>query len=127
LGFPQGERVRLGQRITIFKSKNCFFREHGIDDFNLDLLIFYEMVKRRIELAGLLIDKHSMTLREGAALNILPRKPDLETIIQESGKGEIFAHGPIEAGAIFDHFVAGIENALHGFVNRESLRRPGDL
>ena len=72
LGFPDGERVGLGQRVAIFEAKNRLFREHGVDGVDLDLLVLHQVIERRVALLVVLVDEHGVALREGAALHVLP-------------------------------------------------------
>jgi hypothetical protein len=39
LGFPQHERIGLGERIAIFEAEHGFFRQHRVDDFKPRLLV----------------------------------------------------------------------------------------
>ena len=74
LRFPQGQRVRLGERIAVFEAEHRLFRQHRIDDLEARLAVA-EVVERRVAVLGLLVDQHRMALREGAALAVLAGEP----------------------------------------------------
>ncbi len=37
LRFPEGQRVRVGQRVAIFEAEHGLFREHRVDDLVIGL------------------------------------------------------------------------------------------
>src|SRR5690349_1179045 len=88
LRLPDDKRVGLGERIAILETQDRFFREHRVDGFELHLLVLHEMVDGRVDLAGVLVDENRMSLREGAALHVLPRKSHRKTVADEGGEGQ---------------------------------------
>ena len=127
LRFPDGQRIGLGQRIAIFEAEHGFFRQHGVDGFDLDLLVLHQVIERRVALLGFLIDQHGMALREGAALHVLARQAHGEAFHQQRAEGQLLGHRPVEARAVLDHLAARVEHALHGAVDLEGLGHLGEL
>src|SRR5690606_30242968 len=70
LGFPQGQRPRLGKREAILEAEHSLFRKHRVDDFVMRLLRT-EIVERNMPRLVLLVVKNRMALRERTALGIL--------------------------------------------------------
>ena len=75
LGFPQRQRVRLGQRIAILEAEHRLFREHRVDDFVAGLRR-RQIVERDVARLVSLVVEHRMALREGAALEVLAGQAD---------------------------------------------------
>src|ERR1700742_4461988 len=68
-----------------------------------------------------------MTLREGAALGVLPGQPDMMAFLQQRAERQRFASRPVDADTGVDRFGAIIEEALDGAVNAEAIRHLGNL
>src|SRR5256886_4736405 len=90
-------------------------------------LIAAEMIERRIAALVFLIDQHGMPLREGAALAVLSRQPDVMALLQQRTERQRFAGRPIDADAAVDRFGAIFQKPLDGTVNPEAIGHFGDL
>ena len=121
LRFPEGQAVRIGQRIAVLIAKHRLFGEKRVDDF-IVCLAFAQIVERRVARARFLIDEVAVALREGAAPGILTREADRETLIEQGRKGKMFCRRPIEALAGLDRFAAAIDDPAKRLVNVDILR-----
>src|ERR1700730_12499231 len=90
-------------------------------------LIAAEMIERRIAALVFLIDQHRMPLREGAALAVLPRQPDVTAFLQKRTERQRLAGGPIDADTVLDRLGAVFQKPLHGAVNPKAIGHFGDL
>ena len=70
LRFPQDQRVGFSQRIAVFETQHCVFRQHGIDHF-VPFLALTDVVQRIVTFFRVLIDEAGMTLRKRAARAVL--------------------------------------------------------
>ena len=57
LCFPQHQRVRLGQAVAIFEAEHRLLRQHGVDDFEVRLILG-KMFERREFLLVHLVHQH---------------------------------------------------------------------
>src|SRR5258708_24818821 len=95
LRFPHRQRIRLGQRIAVFEAKHGFFREQRVYDLVM-ALVAAEMIERRIAALVFLVDRDRMPLREGAALGLLPREPDVMAFLQHRTVRQRLAGRPVD-------------------------------
>ena len=68
-----------------------------------------------------LINQDGMSLRESPALTILSRETNGMALINQSAKGQGFAHRPVNIGACFDHLLAAFHKTLNGFMDIETF------
>src|SRR5580704_3246716 len=90
-------------------------------------LIGAEMIERRVAALVFLVDQHRMPLREGAALAVLARKPDVMTFLQQRAERQTLAGRPVDTDAAVDRLGAILQEALDGAMYPESVRHLGDL
>src|SRR6266576_63551 len=90
-------------------------------------LVVAEMVERRVAALVFLVDQHRMALREGAALGILARQPDVMAFLQQGAERQPLPGRPVDADAAVDRLGAGFQEPLYGAVNPEAVRHLGDL
>src|SRR6516225_2959184 len=126
LRLPQGEGVRLGERIAVFEAQHRLLREHRIDDL-VARLAGADGVEGRVTVLVLLVDQDRMALREGAALAVLAGQPDPRAVEEERAERQRLRRRPVYAFAGFDHLAAGFEETLDGAVDVEALRHHRDL
>src|SRR5258708_37952119 len=84
------------------------------------------MVERRVAALVFLVDQHRMALREGAALGVLSRQPDVMAFLQQRAERQRLAGRPVDPDAIVVRLGALFEVALDGTVNAEAIRHLGD-
>ena len=125
LCFPQGQRLGLGQRVTVLESEYRLLREHRIDDLEAGLLLAQE-IERDVAVLVLLIDQHGMSLREGAALAVLPGEPHRVALQQQRAERKRLAGRPVDALANLDRLVTILQETLDGTMGMEALRNRGD-
>src|SRR5207237_1622548 len=68
-----------------------------------------------------------MALRKSAALGVLPGQPHRGAVDQQRTEAERLRRRPVDAFAGLDRLGAGVEEALHGAMHVEILRRRGDF
>src|SRR6478736_3044078 len=90
-------------------------------------LVAAEMVEWRVAALVLLIDQDRMTLRESAALAVLAGQPNGVAFLQQRAKRQSFGGRPVDADAGLDRLGPIFQKALHGAVDPEAVRHPGDL
>ena len=61
LRLPQGQRVRLGERVAVLEAEHGLLRQHRVDDLVARLLVG-ELVERRVAGLVLLVDQHRVAL-----------------------------------------------------------------
>src|ERR1700731_2062848 len=120
------QRVRPRQRVAVLEAEYRLFREQRVDDFVM-ALIAAEMIERRIAALVFLVDQHRVALREGAALAVLSRQPDVVAFLQQRAERQRLAGRPIDPGAGLDRLAPVFQKPLHGAVNPETVRHFGDL
>ena len=106
LRLPQGQRVRLGQRIAVLEAEHRLLREHRVDDLEAGLLLA-EMVERGVAVLVLLVDQHRMALRERAALDVLAGQPHRMAFEQQRAEGQRLGGRPVDALAGLDRLARG--------------------
>ncbi|QTK80393.1 hypothetical protein AT6N2_C2847 [Agrobacterium tumefaciens] len=126
LGFPERQRIRTGQRVTIFETEDRLFRKHRVDDFVTGLRR-RKVCQRDVAFLGFLIVENRVTLREGAAFAILTGKADLVALHDERTEGQCFRHRPVDAFAGLDHLRAVFHEALDRAVGVEAFRNGRQL
>src|SRR5260370_9104938 len=90
-------------------------------------LIAAEMIERRIAALVFLVDQHRMPLREGAALAVLSRQPDVMAFLEQRAERQRLAGRPIDSDAVLDRLGAIFQKALHGAMNPKAVGPLGDL
>lgn len=110
LCLPQGKSIRMRLCITKLKSKDSKLREMRIRSNELSLFAFFgeSTINWVVVSIFILIENVSMSVREGASLNILPRDPHLVPILDESGEGKRFSSAPVDS--------LSVGNALHSLL-----------
>ncbi len=126
LGFPDSDRIGLGQRIAILEPEHRLFGKQRVDDL-VARLIVREIVERSECGFVFLIVEHRMALRERAALDILPRKADRVTIIEKRSESQRLGGGPVDALALGNHLLAVVEEPLDGAVGMKIARNRRQL
>ena len=126
LGFPEGERIRLGERIAVFEAEHRHFGEHRVDDLEA-FLALGDMVQRDVALFALLVEEDAVALREGAAFDVLAGQADEVAVGQKRPEGKRLGGRPVDAAAALDRLGAGIEETLDGAVDAEALRHLGEV
>ena len=126
LRFPQGQRIGLGERVTVFEAEHRLFRQHRVDDLEARLALA-QMIERRVAFLGLLVDQHGMALRKGAALAVLAGKPHLIAVEQQGTEGERLARRPVDADPGLDRLAPVFQKAIERAVEVEVRRQRGDL
>ena len=96
LRLPQGQRVRLGERIAVFEAEHRLFRQHRVDDLVARLSVA-DMVERDVARFGLLIDQHRMALRERAALAVLAGQANRKAFVEQGAEGQRLGGRPVDA------------------------------
>ena len=61
LRFPENQRSRFSQAVSVFKSDHCLFGKKRIDDFKFALTLA-NMIQRDVSLFAFLIDQRGMAL-----------------------------------------------------------------
>src|ERR1700682_5834269 len=90
-------------------------------------LIAAEMVERRVAALVFLVDQHRMPLREGAALAVLSRQPDMMAFLQQRAERQRLAGRPVDPDAVLDRLGAVLQKPLHRAVNPKTVRHFGGL
>ncbi len=90
-------------------------------------LVAAEMIERRIAALVFLIDQDRVPLREGAALGVLSRQPDVMALLQQRTERQRLAGRPINAVIAIDRLGAVFQKALDGAVNPETIGHFCDL
>src|SRR6478672_12486289 len=90
-------------------------------------LIAAEMIEWGVAALVFLVDQHRMPLREGTALAVLSRQPDVMAFLQQRAERQRLAGGPIDPDAVLDRLGAVLQKALDGAVNPEAIGHLGDL
>ena len=57
-----------------------------------------------------LMENVSVSMREGSSLDILTRKSDVESILDQSWEGKSFSCSPVDACSCFDTYSSGVED-----------------
>ncbi|EGE56100.1 hypothetical protein RHECNPAF_750063 [Rhizobium etli CNPAF512] len=126
LGFPKRQRIRAGERVTIFETEDGLFRKHRIDDFVTGLRR-RQVGERDVAFFGLLIVENRVALRESAAFAILSGQTDLVAFDDERSERKRFRHRPVEAFAALDHVGAVFHETLDRAMGVEACRDLGEL
>src|SRR3990170_6156765 len=89
-------------------------------------LVVAEMVERRVAALVFLVDQHRMPLREGAALGVLPRQPDMTAFLQQRAERQRLSGRPVDADAGIDRLGAVLQEPLHRAMDPETVGYLGD-
>ncbi len=126
LRLPDGERVRLGERIAVLEAEHRLLRQHRVDDLVARLPVA-DVVERDVARLGLLIDQHRMALRERAALEVLAAESRTgKPSSSRAPKASASAVAQSTPSPLVDRVAAVVEEAKDGLVDLEALRRGGD-
>ena len=125
LGFPQGQRVRVRQRVAILIAEDRFFGEQRVDHLILGLS-FTDMVEGRVFLARRLVDDMAVALREGTAAAILTGQADREAFIDQRREGEMLRRRPVETLAAGNRLRAAFQNPGQRLVDVDPFRHLRD-
>ena len=96
LRLPQGQRVRLGQRIAVLEAEHRLLRQHRVDHL-VARPAFGEVVERRVAVLVLLVDQHRVALRERAALGVLAGQPHRMAFEQQRAERQRLGGRPVDA------------------------------
>src|SRR6478672_11812641 len=118
LRFPQYQRARVGDRIAIFESKDAKLGQRAVADLEATS---FDVAKRNILLAGLLIDPCGVPLAERAASAILSGQAHRIASGDEAPERQRLGRRPVEASTARKHLALGIENPLERAVDLEAL------
>src|SRR6478735_4341267 len=81
------------------------------------------MVEGDEALLVFLVVEHGVALRERAALHVLTRQADGISLGEDRAERQRFAGRPVDARARLDRLLPAVEEAAHGAVDVECLRR----
>ena len=68
-----------------------------------------QIVERNVDLVGLLIDQHGVSVGKGRAPDVLPAEPDVESLIEKGAHCEALGRSPIDPRSRF-HFLLPVAN-----------------
>src|SRR6185437_16637116 len=112
--------------IAIFEAEHGLFGQARVEHFEARLALT-EMVERRVALLGILIEKHCVALREGAALAVLARQAYGVPLLQQGAECKRLGRGPIDPLTCPNCLCAVVEETLDGFVDMEIRRNDCDF
>ena len=126
LGFPQDQRVGLGERIAVFEAEHRHFGERRIDDLE-QCLVRRQVLQRQVFGLGLLIDQHGMTVGEGTPAAVLARQAHRRALDQQRAESQRLGKRPVDAFAAVDHLLAGVQLPGNLAVQVEVVRHVAQL
>ncbi|KIU01519.1 hypothetical protein QU38_01205, partial [Staphylococcus aureus] len=116
LGFPQHQRLRVGERIAIFEAEHAIFAERRIQHLERPVRDGRE---GHVAMLVLLVDPDGVALREGAAARILTREANAISFGEQRTEGQRLAGRPVEILAALEHRALGVEHAAERLVDLE--------
>mmetsp|Transcript_21665 Transcript_21665/g.84340 ORF Transcript_21665/g.84340 Transcript_21665/m.84340 type:complete len:844 (+) Transcript_21665:834-3365(+) len=124
LGFPDGQRVRLGGGIAVLKAQHRFFGQDGVDHGERRLAVRHVLqrdVGAVIPAAAVLVVQHRVAVGEGATAAVLAGQAHRVARRHQRREGHALAHAPVDVDLAPAHRGAiGVELG-HEVVRREVL------
>ena len=104
LGFPQTERVWVGLSVPVLKTKHGELREMGTTGNELSYMITASnsIFDWRVVAVPVLVEDVGVSMREGAALDILTGKTDMVSLVNKCGESQSFSCAPVDSLSLFD-------------------------
>ena len=124
LSFPNCEGIRMRLSISILISKDCILRKMRVADLEtLDLCVGNNWWHGNIRFVSFLIEYNCMSMRECSTLDILTRHSNMETFVNQRGKGKCFSSTPVNTLSFLYWFTACLKNLLDSWVEIPIVRK----
>ncbi len=125
LRLPDDQRVGIGHGVAELETEHAVLRQGGVGDAVGGLVgveVCQGVVGRPV--LGLVVED-VVPVREGAALDVLPRESDVDALLHEGAEGHGLAKSPVDC-PVLDHLLSALEDSHHGAVDDEvlSIGRP---
>lgn len=134
LGLPKGQGVREGLGVTVFETEDGVLRQvrAGSNEATAFLLAGkLSLGDRAVVTVTVLVENVGVSVREGTALDILTGKTDMVSLVDQGCEGECLSSTPVNALAIHDGLLTGLEDldnlVVEDAVGREDRDFSSDL
>ncbi len=128
LRFPQHQRIRLGGGIPVFETQHRLFGQQRVDHHEVRLIrrqVLQRGVSALMPYHAILVVPGGVTMKERAALRILPGQPDRIAFGEQRGISQVFRHPPVQRQFAARHRDTVIDDFLHARLQYETLRHGG--